>query len=316
MRSTFVVLATAVALVAAQAPAPSISAAPGSLPLGAQCSDDNQCANGAQCYGVTSFTIRTCGSFQSACTSDNQCATNTCNQGFCNGLLPSSSMDSTETSATSTTASGPAQTSIDAAPGSLPLGAQCSSSEQCANGAQCYGVTSFTITTCGSFQSSCTSDNQCATNTCNQGFCNGPLSSSSITEAPTTTTGSSTETGLFTPTFSSVVASPSSLPLGAQCSSDEQCANGAQCYGVTSFTIRTCGSFQSACTSDNQCATNTCNQGFCNGLLPSSSMTTVVTPTGNATVSSIPSATFTGAASKMNIGIAGLVGAAFAALAL
>ncbi|KAK6542573.1 hypothetical protein TWF694_006521 [Orbilia ellipsospora] len=317
MRASVFVLATAISYVSAQT---SITATPGSLPLGAQCDSTDQCANGAQCYGVSSMTIKTCGSFQSACTSDSQCATNTCNQGFCNGMLSSSGSSSV---AATTTASNPAETSIVAAPGSLPVGAQCSSDEQCANGAQCYGVSSFTIRTCGSFQSVCTSDSQCATNTCNQGFCNGMLLSSS--GSATTGSPSTTATGIYTAPSTSVSAVPSSLPLGAQCSSDEQCAGGAQCYGVTAMTIRTCGSFQSACTSNAQCATNLCNQGFCNGPLPSGSMTTSYTPTttstgggsgGNVTVTTGgPSGTATssivptGAASRLNVGVAGLVGA-------
>ncbi|KAF3903728.1 hypothetical protein AA313_de0209895 [Arthrobotrys entomopaga] len=321
MRASVLVLATALSYVSAQ----TVTATPGSLPLGAQCDTTDQCANGAQCYGVSSMTIKTCGSFQSSCTSDSQCATNTCNQGFCNGLLSSSSSAAEAT----TTASNPAETSIVAAPGSLPLGAQCSSDEQCANGAQCYGVTSFTIRTCGSFQSACTSDSQCATNTCNQGFCNGMLSSSS---AGTTESPSTTATGIYTAPSTSVSAVPSSLPLGAQCSSDEQCAGGAQCYGVSAMTIRTCGSFQSVCTSDAQCATNTCNQGFCNGPLPSGSMTTSYAPTtttgtsggsgssNNTVTTSGPSGTSslmptaTGAAPRLNVGIAGLIAAALFAV--
>ncbi|KAK6359964.1 hypothetical protein TWF696_001087 [Orbilia brochopaga] len=198
MRATVLSLALAISAASAQTapPQPSISAAPGSLPVGAQCSDDAQCANGAQCYGVTSFTIRTCGSFQSVCTSDAQCATNTCNNGFCNGVLGGGDSSSVTTAPTETSSvvgpSIPPQSTVIAAPGSLPLGAQCSSKEQCANGADCYGVTAFTITTCGSFQSVCTSDNQCATNTCNNGFCNGPLPSGSSLSTYAIPTGAST----------------------------------------------------------------------------------------------------------------------------
>ncbi|KAJ6260739.1 hypothetical protein Dda_4968 [Drechslerella dactyloides] len=194
MRTAVLTLALAVSAVSAQTEPvfPTISAAPGSLPVGSQCSDSAQCANGAQCYGVTAFTIRTCGSFQSVCTSDSQCATNTCNQGFCNGMLGAGSSVSSATP-TSTVVPGPSsppRETIIAAPGTLPLGATCSSKEQCANGADCYATNSMLITRCGNFQSSCTSDNQCATNTCNQGFCNGPLpSGSSLSTYVTATTG-------------------------------------------------------------------------------------------------------------------------------
>ena len=63
---------------------------------------------------------------------------------------------------------------------------------------------------------------------------------------------------------------PGSVPIGGECSTSADCANGANCYGVTSDTIETCGSFQASCTSDDQCATNTCNNGLCNGYLASS----------------------------------------------
>ncbi|GAB7359455.1 hypothetical protein MBLNU230_g6103t1 [Neophaeotheca triangularis] len=64
-----------------------INAVPGSLQLGATCSDDAQCAHDAQCWGTTAMTIRSCGSFNAACASDAQCATNTCEDMLCKGFL-------------------------------------------------------------------------------------------------------------------------------------------------------------------------------------------------------------------------------------
>ncbi|KAF4551706.1 Hypothetical protein D9617_12g035940 [Elsinoe fawcettii] len=60
----------------------------GSLKLGEQCSDDKQCAGGAQCWASNAMLIRRCGNFNAACTKDEQCAFNTCNKGLCNGILP------------------------------------------------------------------------------------------------------------------------------------------------------------------------------------------------------------------------------------
>lgn len=67
-----------------------ITAAEGSLLLGETCSDDRQCANGVQCWGSNAGTIRRCGNFNAGCSNDSQCAYNTCNNGLCNGFLPSS----------------------------------------------------------------------------------------------------------------------------------------------------------------------------------------------------------------------------------
>src|SRR4051812_13204626 len=114
MRTSIFALAAFIAHVSAQ----EVTATPGSLPVGSLCSSNEQCANGAQCYAVSSFTNRTCGSFQSACTSDSQCATNTCNQGFCNALLPSSTA---ETASSTASIYIPSQVPVDAAPGSLPV---------------------------------------------------------------------------------------------------------------------------------------------------------------------------------------------------
>ncbi|EWC48065.1 hypothetical protein DRE_02644 [Drechslerella stenobrocha 248] len=275
--------ASTVSAQASAPPRPSVTAAPGSLPLGAECSSSEQCAGGADCYATNFMLIPSCGNFQAACTSDAQCAFNTCNQGFCNGLKPSSSSADPSGPATA-----PPRPSVTAAPGSLPLGAPCSSSEQCAGGADCYATNSFLIPSCGNFQAACTSDAQCAFNTCNQGFCNGQKASSSADPSATA------------PPQPSVTAAPGSLPLGAECSSNEQCAGGAECYATNFMLLRRCGNFQAGCASDAQCAFNTCNQGACNGLLPSSSATatgpgyTVTSPpTNNGTTGGSGSGTGT-----------------------
>lgn len=83
---------------------PAITAAEGSLPLGATCSDTKQCANGAQCWGSHEGAIRECGNFNADCTADSQCAYNTCNtqSGLCNGFLPSESYPANTASQTGT----------------------------------------------------------------------------------------------------------------------------------------------------------------------------------------------------------------------
>ncbi|RDW82968.1 hypothetical protein BP5796_04459 [Coleophoma crateriformis] len=96
-----------------------------------------------------------------------------------------------------------------------------------------------------------------------------------------------------TPTTSSATAT-GTLGLGAVCSSTSDCANGADCYGVTSGTITTCGSFQGSCETDDQCATNTCVNGLCGGFLASS----LYRITSTASSTNIPSAT--GIASSFN----------------
>ncbi|KAL3418163.1 hypothetical protein PVAG01_09878 [Phlyctema vagabunda] len=104
MRYSFITLAAIIASVCA-----SPQAAAGTIGLGAACNDKSECANGADCYGVTSFTRKTCGSFQSSCTSDEQCATNTCQNGLCGGFLASSLFRITST-ASATGAAAPTGT--------------------------------------------------------------------------------------------------------------------------------------------------------------------------------------------------------------
>ncbi|KAF2223076.1 hypothetical protein BDZ85DRAFT_262933 [Elsinoe ampelina] len=271
--------------------------------------------------------IKSCGKFNAACTSNSQCATNTCNNGLCNGFLSSSS--STTSAATSIVAAGPSSapsSTVVAAPGTLPLGADCADTTQCANGAQCFASTSMQIKSCGKFNAACTSDAQCATNTCNNGLCNGFLSSSSSASSTTTSTASP------------IVAAPGTLPLGADCADTTQCANGAQCFASTSMQIKSCGKFNAACTSDAQCATNTCQNGICSGFLNSASYlansasatvkptagangTTVATMTASGTTKAASATSsgpvrFTGAASKEKVGAGVAVVAALFAAAL
>ncbi|KAK2626695.1 hypothetical protein QTJ16_003870 [Diplocarpon rosae] len=135
----------------------------------------------------------------------------------------------------------------------LPLGAQCDPALNLCNfGADCYAVNKEQITRCGNFQSSCTSNAQCAYNTCVNGACNGLL--------PTTTAPA------YTPTAEPILVY---LPLGAECNPNSTpCANGSDCYAITADQKLRCGNFQSSCTSNDQCAFNTCVDGACTGLLP------------------------------------------------
>ncbi|THZ00857.1 hypothetical protein D6C93_03600 [Aureobasidium pullulans] len=295
MRSSLFAVAAAVAAVNAQgaqpAPSSTVVADPGTLPLGAECARTEQCAGGAQCFASNFMQITSCGKFNAACENDSQCATNTCNNGLCNGILASSlwlmptstsqSFSSASAMSTSTPQGAlPAPSStVVAAPNSLPLGANCANSEQCAGDVECFASNFMQITQCGKFNAACKNDSQCATNTCNNGLCNGFLASSaylantaSSTQQSASAAGTATAaTGGIQPAPSStVVAAAGSLPLGAECASTEQCANGADCFASTAWQITSCGKFNSACTSDSQCATNTCNNGLCNGFLASS----------------------------------------------
>ncbi|KAH7348527.1 kinase-like domain-containing protein [Rhexocercosporidium sp. MPI-PUGE-AT-0058] len=279
MRSSSFVLATGLASVLA-VPAPQ---AAGTLGLGEQCSSSSQCANGANCYSTNSGLITLCGNFQASCSSNDQCAYNTCENGLCNGFIPAT---------TSTASAQPTQTSTMVY---LPLGADCNpNSTPCANGVDCYATNYMLQPRCGNFQAICASDSQCAFNTCQNGLCNGFIASTSTTT--NTQTASSTTSALSYSTSttntqtirSATSASPSStpttvyLPLGADCSPDSTpCANGAQCYATNSMLQPRCGNFQSECTTDAQCAFNTCNQGLCNGFIASDSSSAAGTATSN-----------------------------------
>ncbi|KAJ4368603.1 hypothetical protein N0V86_009510 [Didymella sp. IMI 355093] len=186
----FTLLATAASLASAQ-----------SVPVGANCDPNGTpCAMGANCYAVNSMLQPVCGNFQATCKSDSQCAFNTCNNGFCNGFLASSSAASATPTVTSSSAVHPSSTA--AAAGTLPLGAKCdgtAAQSQCANGANCYAVNSMLQPVCGNFQASCKSDSQCAFNTCNNGLCNGFLASSSasngtVVAKPSSASGSAYKT--------------------------------------------------------------------------------------------------------------------------
>jgi hypothetical protein len=145
--------------------------------------------------------------------------------------------------------------------GTVALGQQCSSSADCANGADCYAVNSMLITTCGNFQASCTTDSQCAYNTCNNGLCNGFLPSASyLASIATSTTTAPAATGTSSMVY---------LPLGSSCNpASTPCANGAECWASNSMLQMRCGNFNAACTSDDQCAFNLCNtdSGLCSGF--------------------------------------------------
>lgn len=122
-------------------------------------------------------------------------------------------------------------------------------------------------------------------------------------------------------------AVPGSLKLGQQCSETSQCAGGAQCWASNAMLQKACGNFNAACTANSQCAYNTCNNGLCNGFLPTGSYpanTATATGKTNGTVATgtvkAPSGTstgvvkFTGAASKEQVGAGvALVAALFAA---
>jgi hypothetical protein len=97
------------------------------------------------------------------------------------------------------------------------------------------------------------------------------------------------------------------VPVGSNCDpKGTMCALGASCYAVNSGLQTVCGNFQASCTSDQQCAFNTCNNGFCNGL-----PTSRVAGNGTATGSMNPTSTGSGSASKTS-GLAQFTGAAAA----
>ncbi|KAG4433649.1 hypothetical protein IFR05_010869 [Cadophora sp. M221] len=277
MRSAILLFATGLTTVLA-VPAPQAS---GTLGLGVQCSSSAQCANGADCYSTNSGLITVCGNFQASCSSNAQCAYNTCVDGLCNGFIPSTTTTSAQATGTPTIVY-------------LPLGADCNpNSTPCANGSSCYATNSMLQPRCGNFQASCSSDSQCAFNTCQNGFCNGFIASTTST-ARTQSTGSTSTASTQPSSTSTAVA----LPLGANCvPGSTPCANGAQCYATNSMLQPRCGNFQSACTSDAQCAFNTCNQGqgLCNGFLASSSSSTGST-TSSAVASSASNSISSGTA--------------------
>ncbi|KAH6639854.1 hypothetical protein C7974DRAFT_389302 [Boeremia exigua] len=198
-------------------------------------------------------------------------------------LLAVASLASAQSSSTAASAS---QTPIGQV---IPIGGDCvPNGVPCALGANCYATNSMLQPRCGNFQASCTSNQQCAFNTCNGGLCNGFIPSSSASSATPTITSASSSAGGFQPRPSSTVtAAPGTLPLGAECdafASQSQCVAGVQCWASNSGLIPRCGNFNAACTGNSQCAYNTCNNGLCNGFLASSSA-------GNGTVTASSSGT-------------------------
>ncbi|KAF1930582.1 uncharacterized protein M421DRAFT_3620 [Didymella exigua CBS 183.55] len=185
----------------------------------------------------------------------------------------------------------------------IPIGGNCvPNGTPCAMGASCYATNSMLQTVCGNFQASCTSNQQCAFNTCNGGLCNGFLASSSASSAMPTMTSASSSTGGFQPRPSSTVtAAAGTLPLGAECNASaaqSQCGAGVQCYASNSGLIPSCGNFNAACTSNSQCAFNTCNGGLCNGFLASSAGNGTATASRSMTASHSATGTGSMAASR------------------
>ncbi|PSK40307.1 hypothetical protein B9Z65_11 [Elsinoe australis] len=308
------------------APSSTVVAADGSLKLGENCAETKQCAGGAECFASNFMQIKQCGKFNAACKTDSQCATNTCNNGLCNGFIATSSSASSTTTAPANSGALPAPSStVVAADGSLKLGENCAETKQCAGGAECFASNFMQIKQCGKFNAACKTDSQCATNTCNNGLCNGFIAT---TSSSASSTSASATAAAATP---KIDAAAGSLKLGDKCDATVQCAGGAQCYGTTAGTIKTCGSFNAACSSNAQCATNTCQNGICSGFLPeasylakpSTAMTTA-TATGktNGTMTTgvrTPTSSvvrFTGAASKEQVGAGVVMVAGLFALAL
>jgi hypothetical protein len=186
MQYVFLSLATIAACVSAQSNSSAGGAPTGAVvPVGENCTPGvTQCALGSNCYAVNSMLQPRCGNFQASCTRDEQCAFNTCNleDGFCNGVLAASSSTIATVVSTATPVWSPAPSStVTAAAGPLPLGADCNAladPSQCADGVHCWASNAGLIARCGNFNAACSSDAQCAYNTCNNGLCSGFLASS------------------------------------------------------------------------------------------------------------------------------------------
>ncbi|CZS93240.1 uncharacterized protein RAG0_03612 [Rhynchosporium agropyri] len=217
MRSSSVLLIAALTFVIAPTPQyPTASTINGTIGLGEQCSSSAECANGANCYSTNSGLITRCGNFQATCSSNTQCAFNTCENGLCNGFIPST------TTSSSTYPSGTPDIIY------LPLGADCNpNSTPCANGPTCYAVNFMLQPRCGNFQAHCSKDSQCAFNTCQNGLCNGFIASttSAASRHPVTSTSSNSQ-----PTSTSASVDH---PLGSNCDPKvDTCSGGAQCYAT------------------------------------------------------------------------------------
>jgi hypothetical protein len=248
----------------------------------------------------------------------------------------------------------------------IPVGGNCDpNGTPCALGANCYATNSMLQTVCGNFQATCTNDQQCAFNKCNEGFCNGALlSSASSSASPATSSsacpapGSTDSQGryscnpahqypsgqecrlvdgcyfLSSTLSSSASSAPTSTPtapagslaLGEVCDPFQKpspCAGGAECWASNSGLIPRCGNFNAACTTDANCAYNTCNNGLCNGFKPTGSYnasSSAPAPTGGySTGSPTNSSTppfYTGAASSVGFEkVTGVMAAVMAAMA-
>ncbi|KAL2064295.1 hypothetical protein VTL71DRAFT_4789 [Oculimacula yallundae] len=270
MRSSIIFLTSLTSVLAAPAPQAS-----GSLGLGEQCASSAECANGANCYSTNSGLITRCGNFQASCSSNEQCAYNTCENGLCNGFIPST------TASPSSYPTGPPVTVY------IPLGADCNpNSTPCANGSTCYATNSMLQPRCGNFQANCSNDSQCAFNTCQNGFCNGFIASTT-TSASSYPVASSTSSSQASSTSTAVP-----LALGTNCDpKTDVCAGGAQCFASNYMQQPQCGKYNAACTTDAQCDTNSCNNGLCNGFLTTSSYP-VASTASSVPASSAPSATY------------------------
>lgn len=321
MRSSLFAIAAAVAVVNAQgaSPAPSstVVADPGTLPLGAECARTEQCAGGAECFASNFMQITSCGKYNAACENDSQCATNFCAGGLCSGPLPQSEwlmptslqyMPSSTASSVATSTSSPQgalpapSSTVVAAAGSLPLGAECAETEQCAGGAQCYASNFMQIKSCGKFQAACTNDSQCATNTCNGGLCNGFLPSS----AYLANTASATASGMMS-IMPIATPSPSSalIALGKSCNATSQCANGAECTVSSAWQEASagmvCGPYNATCTDSSQCSYNSCFNSRCIGLVGYEYATSTAIVSGKPTLIAV---------NGTSVGTAGATGAA------
>ncbi|CAK4006004.1 Hypothetical predicted protein [Lecanosticta acicola] len=168
------------------------------------------------------------------------------NREYCSSAtanLPTSTSSSSSSSSSSASvitgtagSQPPGQTAITAAEGSLQLGETCSDSKQCANGADCYGTTSFTIRRCGNFNAECTTDSQCAYNTCSNGLCSGFLASSaylantvSQTSAPASSSAPTSTGYSWSTSTASEYASSSSTSVGYACNPAHEYPEGQQC---------------------------------------------------------------------------------------
>jgi hypothetical protein len=325
MRSSLFAVAAAVAAANAQgalpAPSSTVVADPGTLPLGAECARTEQCAGGAECFASNFMQITSCGKYNAACDNDSQCATNFCAGGLCSGPLPQSEwlmptslqyMPSSTSSSIATSTSTPEgalpapSSTVVAAAGSLPLGAECANTEQCANGADCYASNFMQIKSCGKFQATCSNDSQCATNTCNGGLCNGFLPSASYLVNLASSTASSMMS--IMPIATSTPPASGLIALGKSCNATSQCTNGAECTVSSAYQEvaagMVCGPFNATCTDSSQCSYNSCFNSRCIGLVGYEYATSTAMVSGKPTLVAVNGTSFgtagsTGAAKTM-----------------